>query len=389
MQVLKWRQLRWEDDKPQTAMYQCGEINEDGELLAGCGAMIPERFKQAMLRSGEWRAQHELDGVAGFHINSLYSPFKTWPELAREWLNAQGDREKLQAFINTRLGQVWEDYGQVVTPTELEKRAEEYPAEVPAAVGVLTAGVDVQDDRLELAVKGWGHGQESWLIAHRRVYGDPEREDTWAKLEPVLVKPYRHEHGADMRIQCCMVDSGYKTASVYEFVRPREKRNVFASKGLDERAKAPLSRATRANRAGVKLFTIGVVTMKDKLFARLKITKPGPGYLHFCKPGNSGADAEYFAQFGAEKRVIEKVKGQGRAVRKYVQIRTRNEAIDLDVLALAALHALGPGVMDNLDRLARQMTAKGEALKQKESVPTPSKESKRREKSWLNRWRDE
>jgi phage terminase large subunit GpA-like protein len=388
-QQLIWKQLQWEKDNPQTAMYQCGHISPDGELLGGCGKMIPERFKPSMLRAGEWRAQTDFNGIAGFHLNGLYSPFRTWSELAALWLDIHDDRERLKTFINTRLGQVWEDYGEVASASELEKRAEFYAAEVPAGVGVLTAGVDVQDDRLELAVKGWGERYESWLIAHHRIHGDPESDETWARLEAVLVKPYRHETGADMRIQCCMIDSGYKTANVYEFVRPRERRNVFASKGLDERAKAPLSRASRANRAGVKLFAIGVVALKDTLFGRLRVDQPGPGYLHFCQPGNGGADAEYFAQFGAEKRVTQKVRGQGRPIRKYIQIRTRNEAIDLEVLALAALHALGPGVMDNLGTLARRMTAKGEALKQKESVPTPSKESKRREKSWLNRWRDE
>jgi phage terminase large subunit GpA-like protein len=147
-----------------------------------------------------------------------------------------------------------------------------------------------------------------------------------------------------------MIDSGYLTDTVYDFVKPRQKRNVFASKGVTDTGRVPLTRAKKPNRYGVKLFTIGTTAMKDTLFARLKSASPGPGYMHFCQQGSDGADAEYFAQFEAE-RVVRRQAG-GRIIRAYKQVRTRNEAIDLEVLNLAALHALGADVRNQPGKLA-------------------------------------
>lgn len=367
-QTLRWGKkdgpfgLKWEQDKPSTAEYLCEH----------CAALIDEKYKQRMLRDGEWRMTREPTAPmkrrrVGFRLNGLYSPFRRWDELAHLWKNAQGNNELLKQFVNERFAETWEPPGERVVPADLERRAESYAAEVPGAVGLLTAGVDVQADRLEIAIKGWGAGQESWLIGHHRIHGDPEKlEDVWARLDALLLsKEYQHEHGGKLRIAACMIDSGYKTATVYEFVRPRQSRKVWASKGVHERGRPPLTRAQRANKSGVKLFTVGTVAFKDRVFGRLKLIRPGPGYMHFCLPSHGGADAEYHAQFAAEKSVLQRA-GR-RWERRYIQVRERNEAIDLEVLALAALNALGPSVYDDLEYWVKQIEQKGKGTDEQEN----------------------
>jgi phage terminase large subunit GpA-like protein len=394
MQVLRWGTkdsewgIKFTDRNPETACYQC----------VGCKRLVEEHHKREMVLNGEWIPSNPSSHIPGWHINALISLFDgaRWPALVGDFLEAKrlDDRELLKVFVNTTLGETWDEPGETITPESLASRAAAYPAEVPAGVGVLTAGVDVQVDRLEMIVKGWGDAEESWLIAHHRIHGDPEKDETWARLEALLTKPYKHESGTTLRIRAMMIDSGYKTAAVYRFVRPRQARNVFASKGVDERAKAPLSRASRANRDGVKLFSVGTIAMKDTIFARLRLTRPGPRYMHFCKT-KDGPDAEYFAQFGAEKAVWEKVKG--RPVRKYIQIRERNEAIDLEVLALAALHSLGRAVRDRLDYWVRRAQKEGEKQQaEKESddvsdhvagIRLQKTKRPKQSKGWVGRWR--
>lgn len=352
MQPLEWKGIVWEKDgdgnhKPETVKYQCQE----------CGVLIDEVDKYRMLSQGEWIPELPGERIAGFHLNALYSPFLRWQEIVEHFLKAKPSPERLQVFVNTVLGETWEEQAEKADATELAARREHWPAEVPAGVGVLTAGVDVQVEWLELAVKGWGAEEESWLIAHHRIHGDPQKKDVWERLEALLTKAYEHESGAKLRIRACMIDSGYLTDIVYGFVRTRQKRNVFASKGMDTIGAIPLKRATKANRYGVKLFTVGTVSMKDTIFNRLKITRPGPGYMHFCQQGPDGADAEYFAQFEAE-HVVRRF-SHGRMIRGYKQKRTRNEAIDLEVLNLAALHALGAGIRNQLGKLAEHLNEQG------------------------------
>lgn len=337
MQPFRWPQLDFE-----TASYTCG--GPDGE---GCGALIPETAKTAMLDAGTWVAEKPGRSIIGFHLNALYSPWAQWPALIAEFREAKQDPELLRVFVNTVLGETWEIDGESVDPASLDARRESYAAEVPMPVGILTAAVDVQKDRLELEVRGWGAGQESWLIQHARIYGDPSRAEVWERLDMQLTRAYRHESGAEIKIRSCCVDSGDQTQAVYAFVRPRQRRGVWATKGHSIRGKPLINRPSKTNKYGVRVVPIGTDTAKDVLFARLGMLTPGtPGYMHFPLAQKDGADAEFLAQYAAEKAFIRRVKGI--PVREYRGVRDRNEAIDLGVLSLAALHLLGAGVYDQL-----------------------------------------
>lgn len=366
--------LRWPQLDHETAQYAC----ED------CGALIAETDKPAMLAKGEWIPTNPGRHKASFHLNALYSPWTTWAELVREYDSAKAIPERLKTFVNTSLGESYEEPGERIDAGSLSARRELYPAEVPAAVGVLTAAIDVQGDRLELAIKGWGAKQESWLIAHHRVYGNPDTADVWDRADTLLTKPYAHESGALLYVRSACVDTGYKTNVVYEFVALRQQRGTWATKGHSVRGKPLVSRPAKANKYRVKVVPIGTDTAKDVIFDRLRTERPKdfrdgdvvPGYMHFPMPGGDGGDDEYLAQFGREKKALRYDKGVPFHVYVLEPEGARNEAIDLEVLNLAALHMLGAGVYDRLATWVAKTQADGARRRESQPVanaePTPA-----------------
>lgn len=341
--------LHWDSSDPDTVAYLCGF----------CGTLIGESEKLSMLDGGEWVIQNPQGAYPGFWVSQLYSPFVRWRDIVAGFYKAKQKPETLQVFVNTVLGEVWEESDSPrADATTLAKRRESY-VRVPYGVGVLTAGVDVQGDRIELEVRGWGAGEESWLIAHHRIYGDPENAEVWSRLETLLAKPYLHENGEGMRIHSVAIDTGHATLAVYQYVRGRQRIGVRAVKGSSERAYPLIGRAPkRPNRHGVKVWPIGTITAKDRLFSRLGIVEPGPGYLHFPQPALDGADDEYLNQYAGEK-VVTRVNQRGVRIREYEQTG-RNEAIDLYVYSFAALYLLGRAVTDNLGKLANRYVARVE-----------------------------
>ncbi len=370
MQVLVFAGLKWESDRPETAQYVCGRRDEEGRVVkdGGCGALIDESFKHRMLAGGRWAFSNPGQRrVMGFHISALYSPWVQWREIARTFLEVRHERERLKAFTNTTLAEIFKEPTVELKPEDLGARREEYVAEVPAPAGVLTAGVDVQGDRLELLVRGWGIGEESWGLRHLAIHGDPAQDAVWEQLERELTRTWAHELGAPLRIRCVCIDSGDQTEDVYRFVRARQARGVFATKGKSQETARPLvTKPSPPNRAGVRLWTLGVDAGKVVLFDRLGLQQPGPGYLHFAK---SFPD-DYFQQFGAEKMIRRMVHGQ--VVKRFRREGSRrNEAIDLEVLALAALHILGPTVREHLPYWVEKVRKEGEALGGPRRQPPP------------------
>lgn len=337
----------FEPSEPASARLQC----------ARCEARIEERFKTQMLEAGEWRATAEpkILNAAGFHISTLYSPlgWKSWAEITAEFLEAKTDPMRLKTWVNTNLGETWEEQGDSVEPHALLARAEQYRGEVPAGVGALVAAVDVQGDRLECSVFGYGENEESWLIAHTQIWGDPGLPKTWFDLEAFIAGPWTHESGRQMPIQGFGIDSGgHHTEVVYKFVATRQGRSEsrpFCIKGGNVPALPLVSTPSRHNRFRVRLFTLGVNTGKDLVTSRLRIPRPGPGYVHLP----SWIDREYVEQLTAERSVRKYVRGKG-VLREWVKVRERNEAFDLAVYALATLHILGPGLIKRLGEMAAQ-----------------------------------
>jgi len=372
---VRWENIRWEKDEqgkplPETAALACVE----------CGAMIEEHHKMEMLAGGEWRPTAEGDGVTiGYHISSLYSPLGwfPWSECVAEFIAAHDDPIKLKSWVNAVLGETWEERGDSVDPESLLARAEVYPAEVPDGVGVLVASVDVQDDRLETAVKGYGVGEESWLIAYVVITGDPSKEDVWRTLDHFLGRTWRHEHGQRVPISCAVVDSGgHHTDQVYRFCVRRASRRIFAIRGGAETGRPLVPRPSKRNRYHVNLFTLCVDTGKGTVLSRLRVEEPGPGYVHLP----SWVDAEYVAQLTAEKAIRKWVRNRG-TVRRWVKTRERNEALDLEVYALAALYILGPAFVRSLPERVAALSKPVDSDDEPEPSPTPPR---RRRGGWID-----
>jgi phage terminase large subunit GpA-like protein len=338
-QWLRWAQIKWHDDDPQTACYACEE----------CGVLIEERHKSEMLAAGEWRPTAASDGrTAGFHLSSLYSPlgWKSWSEIVAEFLQAKSDAALLKTFVNTVLGETWEeDYSAKLGASDLQQRVEFYQAGVaPARVLAVTAGVDVQDNRLAVSLYGWGQGEESWAIDHMEIFGDPSQPKVWQQLDEVLLKPVAHELAEPLKIAAAAVDSGgHFTSEVYAYCRDRKKHGIVAVKGQSQRGKPPIGKASKVDfnwrgrtiKGAAEVYPVGSDTIKGTLYARMKLNEPGPGYLHFHGELPEG----FFEQITAEKQITRYVKGF--PVREWIKKSgARNEALDCAVYAYAALQLM-------------------------------------------------
>ena len=365
-QWLQWSQMKWENNEPETAKYECSK----------CGERFDERHKTEMLAMGEWRATAPGDGgkTAGFHLSSLYSPlgWKSWAEIVEDFLKSKGDAPRLKTWVNTTLAETWEeDYAAKVGADTLMERLEFYmPRVVPERGVVITVGVDVQDNRLAVSVWAWGREEEGWLLDHQEIFGDPAGREVWAQLDQVILQPFAHETGAPLKPDVIAIDSGgHFTSEVYQYARERRERGVVAIKGQSQRGKPPIGKASkvdinwkgRALKGGAEVFPVGSDTIKTTLFGRLRHNDPGPGYLHF----HAELEAEYFQQLTAEKQVVKFVKGF--PVREWVKKPSaRNEALDCMVYAYAALHRLYQRydrrtIWDQLDK-RREVVEKAEPL---------------------------
>lgn len=403
-QVFSWKNIAWDKETlpdgtvkhlPQTAHYVCA--NPD------CGCVIEERHKRSMVTACKWIHEFPTRRVRGFHISSLYSLFHgaRWEVLVEEFLAAKEDPSLLQVWVNTVLGETFEERGDRVDASTLASRCEPYRASVPRGVGLLTAAADVQGDRIEFKVKGWGAAQESWLIDTQVFWGDPGQPEVWESLDVALRTKYKHELGPELGIRAAAIDSGgHHTDAVYAFVKPRQRRYVYAIKGYSEGGR-PIwpHKPSKTNKHGVKLFSIGTDTAKDVIFSRLRRSTRGPTYMHFPK----GTGDEYFAQLTGEKKVRELV--SGRPVYRYKKIRPRNEALDLEVYCLAALHSLGRAVYDHLERWVKKIEVEAETMPAGTAAddtpdpPPPAVEdespraqavrrlTRPRRPGWVNRWK--
>ena len=336
-QLLLWAQVQWQDSNPKTARYYCVE----------CGTGWSEAERHLAVSRGEWIASKPFNAVAGFWFNALYSPWVDLVDTVEEFLAVRKDPMRLKTFVNTIWAETWEDEGDGVDDYAVAKRKEEYTG-IPEEVVVLTAGVDVQDDRLEVEVVGWGAGEESWQIEYHVLYGDPSSPSLWQRLDEILLATYEHPTGEPMLIRSTCVDSGgHHTRAVYSYAKTRAAHRVFAIKGVGGEGKPIVGRPSKNNIGKVPLYAIGVDTAKEVHYSRLRIEEPGPGYCHFP----AARDDEYFRQLTAEKQVIKYHKGFPSRV--WVKHRTRNEALDVLVYAIAAFSILNV----NIDSLVKRFYA--------------------------------
>lgn len=330
---IKWRQDERGNHLPETTVYVC--VN---------GCIIEESEKPRMIERGEWRATAPFKGRAGFHIWAGYSlfPNAAWSKLVEEWLRVKGDPLARQTFVNLVLGLPYEDRGEgALDEHKLAARREVYPAEVPDGVAVVTVGADVQADRLEVEVVGWGRDEESWSIAYETIEGDPDEPDTWKRFDDFLKRKWSRRDGRSFEVMAACVDSGgHHTQKVYSFAKDRIGRRVWAIKGEAARGGArspvwPTKRPTSKTKKSYRPIILGVNAAKDVVRNRLRIEEPGPGYSHFPVD----RDINYFAQLVSERSVAKQMGAQRYRVWELPPGRA-NEALDCRVYAYGALCGL-------------------------------------------------
>jgi phage terminase large subunit GpA-like protein len=326
---LFWRDIRWPEGRIQEAAWHCPH----------CGGTHPEYRKPALLAQGHWQVTASGDGkTAGFHLSSLYSPWVIWAEIAEEHRDAKDDPVRLKVWVNTKLAETWEERdGERMDEESLMARREQYGPAIPAEVAVLTCGVDVQDNRLEIELVGWGRDEESWSCDYKILWGDPSAPELWHELEQYLTATFEHETLANgLTIHAACLDTGgHHTQAAYAFCRGRERQRIWAIKGLAGKRPIWPKRPTKTAKGKVNLFGIGVDAAKEAVFARLKKQEHGAGFCHFPLD----RDAAYFEQLTAERLRTRYVKGFAQQYWWKPDGR-RNEALDCRVYAYAALHGL-------------------------------------------------
>ncbi len=365
MQPLVFPNLKWEEGKPDTVKYKC----------AHCGELIKERHKIEMLANGQWipsKPERVSADVVGFHLNSLYSPYgwHSWKQIVIDFLAAKNNQSKLKAFVNTTLGETWAERGEAPPYKNLYNRREQYKInKVPADVCFLTAGVDVQRDRLELEIVGWCADKRSYSIDYRVLVGDTAGSRVWAKLSEVLDERWPRKDGMEFPIRLMAIDTGYNTSHVYAFCRQYGADRVVPIKGQDHLG-MPVSppKSVDITKSGKKVgklrqWNVGVSFLKGELYAWLRLEKdedgtPPPNYCHFPE-----YDEHYFRGLTAEEQVKRIVHGYPKL--QWVKRYERNEPLDCRIYARAAANILG------LDRLPPQKLAQlgNAAAKSKKQGP--------------------
>lgn len=338
--TLEWKAIIWQQDEegehlPDTAMYYCQE----------CGCEITDAQKRVSLRKGEWRAESPFTGHASFHLSELYSPFRRWRDIARSFLEKKHSGD-VQSFVNVSLAETYEEEGESIDDYALAARREPFDGKIPEEAVILTAGVDVQDDRLEVSIIGWGKDDESYVISHDVLYGDPSTPATWTALDSILFDTYETHSGRQLAIRGTCVDSGgHNTKAVYDYSKRNYARRVFAIKGMGGEGKPVSGRPSKNNIGRCPLFPVGVDTVKELLFSRMRIVEEGAGYIHF----SDTLEDEYFRQLTAEQIVVKFHRGYQKRVFK--KMRPRNEALDCFVYGVAALAILNVNVNSLAQRL--------------------------------------
>ena len=346
-QELVWAQFRWQGKDPTTVRYEC--IN--------CSYQIQNHEKEWMLPRGEWRATAVPTerGWVGFHLPGFYSPvgWLGWEGIVSDWLAAQKSSEKLQVFVNTVLAETWKIRGEAPEWRRVYERREPYRmGRVPKGVLFLTAGADVQADRIEVEIVGWCRRLRSYSVDYRVLRGDTAEDKVWAKLTDLLQEAlYCEDRGPLMRIRRMAVDSGYRTQEVYRWARGQDPQQVMVSKGSDAATvpvgqpsyvdvKRTAGRRAKTVKRGLPVWILGVGPLKSELYGWLRLDAPTgdqPAPTGFCYFPEYGE--EYFRQLTAEHQIRKIVKGRPKYV--WESMRERNEGLDNRVGNRAAAYQLG------------------------------------------------
>lgn len=407
LQVLKWAQVKWDkspsgEHLPHTAAYLCEA--ED------CGTLWSDAERWNAIRCGEWRATAAFKGVAGFHIWEAYSSWVKLGETVKSFLDAKDNPETLKTWTNTALGETWAEKGEAPEWQRLyERRSKDLSlGQAPDWAGLLTAGADVQRNRIEVDIWAWGPGMRSALVDHIVLDGDPAEDAVWAELDKLLTREWETAGGRRLRPARWAIDTGdgYSTTQVYKWAR-KYPRLVMAVKGVPRfDSSAPVSGPTwvdmtlggRKLKRGAQLWTVAVSVFKSETYAWLNLDQPVDGeeypvgYIHLPQ----GTTDTWIKQLVAEQLVKVRRKSGGARYEWQNPSGARNEAIDMRVYARAAAYALGADrwTAAQWERLTDQPTKKAapDPAPAAQSKPSPKQQFAQKQRTtppprdpWANR----
>ena len=324
-------------------------INAVGWRCPDCGFKFSEReMKDAPQKYVAQNPAALGNGIRSFYVNAFTSPWITWSEIMREWLEAKGDAAREQVVMNTRFGLSYKQAGAFDDEMQFLRRREQYNAELPDGVLMLTASVDTQDNRLEYEICGWGKGEESWGIAKGVILGVPDRAKTWQDLDAVLDRVYYFRNGTGLQVARTFIDSGgHYTGSVYKYCEKNMAKQRFPIKGQGGPGLPLVYKVARAHNSPVPLIILGVDDGKQQVMNRLAIDTAGPMYFHYGLDGDDGLpyrgyDQLYFKGIISEHKVQIKRNGMIREQWQQVDKSARNEPLDLRVYNLACMMSCSP-----------------------------------------------
>ena len=317
-----------------------------------CGVLVKEQaWKESRHK---WIAEHpERKKARSFRLNEMASPFVDWEEIienfkdANEKLKRFHDVEDMKVFVNTVLGETWEETEYVddaVNEEDLESKKESYIADIPEGVLLLTAAVDVQDNRFEVEIRGWARNYETWGIYKTEIFGDLITEEPWERLEAYLEQPLYFENGLELNIAGFAIDTGgHFTNKTYKWIKKMKAKGkkCYGVKGFAGKPDIPLiykrtvvdiKEKTKDGKEIVVdrtvIYIIGVDSGKEDITNRLRIKEAGAGYCHFPTGKGRGYSEEYFKGLMSEKQITKKVNGKIKKVWTK-KSGARNEPLDL------------------------------------------------------------
>lgn len=318
-QTLEWPRLKWTLQPsglvdPRSVHYEC----------ANCKGQIRPEQRPALYKQMRHRAtaQTSVPRKRSFRIHGLLAAFETWYNLASLFVSYARIQdlalraEKLKTFFNTKLGELWIDQESESFKAKLLERAQRYDTradedvtkeqprwQVPREVALLAAGMDVQHNRVEIAVMGYGVGETSWLIEYVILRGDTSQPAFWANVETWRThRTWKHESGGTLQVRALAVDAsdGTHSKTIYAYTGPRRFDGVFALKGSTNPG-APLLPLKATKVTGGKLYVCGVNGGMDRLYRRLQMATPGPGFIHL----NEYATEAFLTQLLSMRRVLD------------------------------------------------------------------------------------
>ncbi|EFH7630182.1 phage terminase large subunit family protein [Escherichia coli] len=355
--------LKWEKGKPETVYYLCehnGCAIRQSELDQTDGRWICDN-------TGMWTRDGLTFYSAGdeeippprsisYHIWTAYSPFTTWVQIVYDWLDALKDPNGVKTFINTTLGEPYEEaVAEKLSFELLLEKVCHYDAQVPLRVVYLTAGIDSQKNRYEIYVWGWAPGEEAFLIDKQIIMGRPEDEDTLKRVDAVIRKKYRHADGTEISIsRVCWDTGGIDQDIVYQRSRKHGTFFVLPIKGASVYGKPVITMPKKRNQRGVFLCEVGSDTVKEMLYARFALpvvsaSEVAPYTFRF--PDNPDIFSDVEAKQLVAEELVEKVVN-GRVKLQWDARKRRNEALDCLVYAYAALRISVQRWQLDLDALA-------------------------------------